>query len=133
MAATVLLAVGIGVFAGYRLGQSNNPGSSPAIAYQFKGSLLAPTAQANLVYLPARRQALLAVKGLPPLEPGHVYEMWLVDRAGSPTDVGIAAAPDGRITVQMDQDLSRYRQFAITVEPGERPSPTTEPVLQGSL
>ena len=133
MAATVLLAVGIGIFAGHRLGQSKNLGSSQSIAYQFTGGLLAPTAQANLVYLPLRRHALLAVKGLPPLGPGHVYEMWLVNRGGIPTDVGISAAPDGQITAQMDTDLSRYRQFAITVEPRERPSPTTEPVLKGTL
>ena len=133
MAATILLAVGIGIVAGYRLGQSSGPANSRAVAYQFKGGLLAPTAQASLVYLPSRRQAVLAVKGLPPLAPGQVYEMWLIDSGGVSRDEGVATAPDGRITAQMDADLAGYRQFAITIEPGERQAPTTQPILEGNL
>jgi hypothetical protein len=33
----------------------------------------------------------------------------------------------------MDVDLSRYSRFLITIEPGERPIPTTQPVLEGTL
>ncbi len=129
MAAAALLAIGIGTYGGYRLGQR----SSSAVAYQFTGGLLAPTAKASLVYLRDRQEAVLAVKGLPPLGPGQVYEMWLIDPTGVSVDEGIAAAPDGRIVAQMSADLSKYRQFAITIESGERPTPTTQPILQGSL
>jgi len=133
MAAGVLLALGIGSLAGYRIGQTNSPTNGHPVAYQFKGGLLAPTAQASLVYLPDRQQAVLAVNGLPPLDPGHVYEMWLVDSHGLPSDEGVTTAHDGKITVQMDADLSKYREFAITIEPGERQTPTSQPVLRGSL
>ena len=133
MAAGVLLALGIGSLAGYRIGHTAGPGSNQAVAYQFKGSVLAPTAQASLVYLPDRQQAVLAVKGLPQLDPGQVYEMWLVDSRGVASDEGVTTAPDGKIAVQMDADLSKYRQFAITIEPGERQAPSTLPVLQGNL
>ncbi|MDQ6884673.1 MAG: anti-sigma factor [Candidatus Dormibacteraeota bacterium] len=129
MAAAALLAIGVGTYGGYRFGQD----SSAAMAYRFSGSLLAPTARANLVYLRDRHQAVLAVDGLPPLAPGQVYEMWLIDRSGVPIPEGVAAAPDGRITAQMSADLSKFRQFAITIEPGERPSPTTQPILLGAL
>jgi len=129
MAAAALLAVGIGTYAGYRLGVD----SAPAVAYRFSGGLLAPTAQASLVYLRDRHQAVLAVNGLPPLAPGQVYEMWLIEPNGTPVPEGVAAAPDGRIAAQISADLSNYTQFVITVEPGERPSPTTQPILQGTL
>jgi anti-sigma-K factor RskA len=133
MAAAVLLAIGVGTFAGYRIGHGSGPGNSQPVAYHFSGSLLAPTARASLVYLPDRHEALLAVNGLPPLAPGQVYEMWLVDKRGLPSDRGVALAADGKIAVQMDADLSSYRQFAITIEPGERQAPTTQPILEGNL
>ncbi|MEO6798247.1 MAG: anti-sigma factor [Candidatus Dormibacter sp.] len=129
LAAGVLLAFGIGTYAGYRLGQQN----ADAVAYKFTGSVLAPSAQADLIYLKDRHQTLLAVNGLPALAPGQVYEMWLIDKGGQPVPEGVATAPDGRITAQMDADLSKFKQFAITIEPGTRPVPTTRPVLQGSL
>jgi len=133
IAATVLLALGLATAAGYRLGQQNGQQDGQAIAYRFTGNLLAPTAQANLVYLRDKHQAVVAVKGLPALAPGQVYEMWLVDKSGQPVDQGGASAADGRITAEMDVDLSRYSRFLITIEPGERPIPTTQPVLEGTL
>lgn len=129
LAAGVLLALGIGTYAGYHLGQQN----ADAVAYKFTGSVLAPSAQANLIYLKDKHQALLAVNGLPALAPGQVYEMWLIDKGGQPVPEGVTTAPDGRITAQMDADLTKFKQFAITIEPGNRLVPTTRPVLQGSL
>ncbi len=137
MAAGVLIALGIGTYAGYRLGADGGyrlaQQNSQAIAYRFKGGILAPTAQADLVYLRGKHQAVLAVKGLPPLAPGQVYEMWLVGNGGLPVDEGVATAPDGRVAAQMDADFSQFKQFLITIEPGERPAPTTQPILQGAL
>ena len=129
MAAAALLALGVGTFTGYRLGQS----SSQAVAYRFAGGSLAPGAKASLVYLRDRHQALLAVQGLPVLAEGKVYEMWLVDKGGLPVAEGVAYTADGRITTQMSADLSKYKQFAITIEPGERAAPSTPPILLGSL
>ena len=129
LAAGVLLALGIGTYAGYRLGQE----SSHAVAYRFVGSSLAPGARANLVYLRDKHQAVVAVSGLQPLASGQVYEMWLVKKSGQAVDQGVTAASDGRITAQMTADLSQFKQFAITIESGERPAPTTPPVLAGSL
>jgi anti-sigma-K factor RskA len=129
LAAGVLLVIGIGTYAGYRLGQE----SGQAVAYRFAGTALAPGARANLVYLRAQHQAVLEVSGLKPLASGQVYEMWLVKTSGQAVDQGVATAPDGRITAQMTADLSQFKQFAITIESGERPAPTTPPVLAGSL
>jgi anti-sigma-K factor RskA len=129
VAAGVLLILGIGTYAGYRLGKE----SSQAVAYRFAGNALAPGARANLVYLRDKHQAVLAVSGLQPLPSGQVYEMWLVKNSGQAVDQGVATAPDGRITAQMAADLSQFKQFAITIESGERPAPTTPPVLAGSL
>ncbi len=137
MAAGVLIALGIGTYAGYRLGTDGGyrlaQQNSQTVAYRFKGGILAPTAQANLVYLRDKHQAVLAVQGLPPLGPGQVYEMWLVGNGGLPVDKGVTTAPDGRIAAQMDADLSQFSQFLITIESGERPSPTTQPILEGPL
>ncbi|HEY8677192.1 MAG TPA: anti-sigma factor [Candidatus Dormibacteraeota bacterium] len=135
MAAGILLALGAGTYAGYRMGQRNTPlaPNGQAVAYRFQGGMQAPTALANLVYLPDKHQAVLAVKGLPLLRAGQVYEMWLITKNGLPIDEGVSAAPDGRIAALMDADLAQYAQFVITIEPGERAIPSSPAILEGQL
>ncbi len=128
IAAALLLALGAGWLIGYRLNQGAQP-----VAYLFAGDAQkAPGAEARLVYFKDRRQAILAVNGLPPLTPGHVYEVWLIKDL-VPVDEGISADASGKIAVQMSADVTQYQELAITIEPGEQRLPTTTPVLIGHL
>lgn len=125
-AAVILLAVGavIGHF-------TTQPAPSQVVAYTFAGNSLAPQAQAHLVYFKNQQQAVVDVTGLPALTPGQVYEMWLF-QGTLPIDAGVGAT-SGTLVPKMDRDLGQYQQFAITVEPGEQPQPTTSPILAGQL
>jgi anti-sigma-K factor RskA len=126
-AAIVLLAAGIGI------GRLSAPQPTPAqvTTWIFHGNAQAPQAVARVVYFNRDHRAVLEITGLNPLSAGQVYEMWLFHGA-SPVDAGVGLAPSGTLVTQLG-DLASYSQFAVTVEPGEQPKPTTTPILIGKF
>lgn len=126
-AAIVLVAAGIGI------GRLSAPQPAPAqvTTWVFRGNTQAPGAVARLVYFNREHRAILEITGLKPLNAGQVYEMWLFHGA-SPVDSGVAQAPSGTLVAQLG-DLAGYSQFAVTIEPGEQPQPTSSPILIGKL
>lgn len=129
VAATLVLALGVGGLIGYQLGHAGQG----QVAYTFQGDAsAAPGAEALLVYFKDRKQAVVAISGLPRLTAGQVYEMWLI-KNGVPADKGISTSETGDVAAQVSGDLSQFQQFAITIEPGEQPLPTTKPILVGNL
>lgn len=129
LVAALAFALGIGGLVGYQLGHSGQA----QIAFTFQGDpTAAPGAVARLVYFKDRKQAVVAASGLPRLTAGQIYEMWLI-KGGVPVDEGISAGQAGEVAAQLFGDLSQFQQFAITIEPGEQPLPTTKPILVGNL
>ncbi len=129
VAAAVALALGIGGLVGYQLGH----GAQAQVTYTFQGdATAAPGAEARLVYFKDRKQAVVAATGLPRLASGQVYELWLI-KNGVPVDQGISSSATGDIGAQLSGDVPQFQQFAITIEPGEQPLPTTKPILVGNL
>jgi hypothetical protein len=87
-------------------------------------------ATGEVLYLRDRQQAVLVVNDLPPLKPGQVYQIWLIDN-GQPTGAGVFITP----TTGISGDLARYQTIAITIEPGPTGStaPTMTPIAAGAL
>lgn len=90
------------------------------------------TGAGSLLYLPRQQQAIVVVNGLPPLPPGHVYQIWLIQN-GTPRGAGLLPVPTGEIALRVD--LTKYQLVTITVEPGPdgSPAPTTPPLLTGAV
>ena len=131
-AAVVLLAVSLGLL-GWNLRLQQDLGRREAVeTFALRPSAAAPGASGQLTYLEDRRVLILAVRDLPPLAPGQVYEVWLI-RDGAPAPAGVFAASTAEHAVVADP--GRYEALAITVEPGPlgSPGPTTAPVAQASL
>lgn len=129
VAAAIVISLGVGGLIGYVIGHT----AQGQIAYTFQGdATAAPGAEARLVYFKDRRQALVAISGLPRLASGQVYEMWLI-KNGVPVDKGISTSETGDVAAQVSGDLSQFQLFAVTIEPGEQPLPTTKPILVGNL
>lgn len=129
VAAAIVISLGAGGLIGYLIGHT----AQGQIAYTFQGdATAAPGAEARLVYFKDRRQAVVAISGLPRLASGQVYEMWLI-KNGVPVDKGISTSETGDVAAQVSGDLSQFQQFAVTIEPGEQPLPTTKPILVGNL
>lgn len=128
VAAALVLALAAGALVG-RLTVPN----AATVGYSFQGDAThAPGAQARLVYFKDQQAAVVAATGLPKLASGQVYEIWLIGN-GVPVDEGIGSSTNGDLAARLTADISRFQQFAITIEPGEQRRPTTMPILLGNL
>lgn len=138
-AAVLLLALSLGLLAWnlnvqgeVRQARSERDAAQAALA-ETRFQLAAAAGQSasgEIVYLPGRHQAMIVVNGLPPLAPGQVYQLWLIDD-GAPQPSTVFLTP----TTGVQADLARYRLAAITIEPGPTGSaaPTTSPIVTASL
>lgn len=68
------------------------------------------------------------------LDGNQLYVLWLIGPDGAaPVDVG-AFQPGGReVVVPVEQDLSGFQTFAVTVESERVSAPTSDPVMVGSV
>lgn len=89
----------------------------------------------RLVYDPSTRHGAVVVVGLQDPGQGRVYQLWLV--AGEkPESVGVFRPEPGRpVIVAVEGDFVRSQAIAVSIEraPAGAPSPTTTPVLVGTL
>ncbi len=96
----------------------------------------APQATGVIVMDPRGEYGALVVDGLPPLDPEHQYQLWLV-RDGERTSGGVfSVGHDGysALEVHAPEPLDSYTSFGITIEPaGGSPGPTGPRVLGGGL
>jgi anti-sigma-K factor RskA len=78
--------------------------------------------------------ASLVVADLKSLPADRLYELWLLDAAGTPVAVGTFTDTSGAVAVlPVEKDLSGYATFAVTVETERVDAPTSTPVMVGDL
>ncbi len=81
-------------------------------------------------------QALLAAR-LPPLQPGRVYQLWLI-QGDTPASAGtftVSQQGHGVLALAPAPAVLAATTFAVTDEPGPSgsPGPTTDPLIAGSV
>ncbi|MDQ6721150.1 MAG: anti-sigma factor [Candidatus Dormibacteraeota bacterium] len=136
-AAAVLLALLVGVVAGDLVGRGMvRPPSSTVARFTVVGHQDLGGAKATVIDLRSDGVALLDFTGLPSLQPGKVYEVWLIT-AGGRADPAAVFVPDsnGGKVVLINQSLNGYSQMAITREVGPEGSkvPSEQPQMYGTL
>ena len=77
--------------------------------------------------------AHFVAEDLAELPANQIYELWLLDAAGTPTAVGTLEDPDDLVVVALEHDLGGAATFAVTVEEERVEAPTSDPVLVASL
>ena len=77
--------------------------------------------------------AHFVAEDLADLPADHIYELWLLDAAGTPTAVGTLEDPDDLVVVALEHSLGGAATFAVTVEAERVDQPTSDPVLVASL
>jgi len=96
----------------------------------------APGASGKLVISRDGEYGTLVADGLPALDAGHQYQVWLI-RAGQPTSGGVFSVGNhgyGVIEILAPEPLGSYPSFSVTVEPsGGSPAPTGAEELAGHL
>jgi len=136
-AATVVLALLIGVAAGNVIGRNSVPPAAAQVArYQLMGHGTLAGARGTVVNLKVEGVALVDFSGLPPLAKGKVYQLWLITPGGHP-DSAAVFVPDsnGGKVVLVGLPLNGYSQMAVTAEdaPNGSPAPSQQPELYGNL
>ena len=115
----------------------NLPQTNPSgiITVSLKGTNAEPQAQGQLIADPASQSAVLVVTGLPPLEPGRTYQVWLI--AGAPVSAGLLtvdANGQGVLIVTTTESIGAFQSLGISVEPeGGSPQPTGNIVILSEL
>jgi anti-sigma-K factor RskA len=96
----------------------------------------APHATGKLLISVDGEYGTLVVDGLPPLDPGHQYQLWLI-RDGQRTSGGVLSVNAhgyGALEISAPEPLAHYPSFGVTVEPaGGSSEPTGAKVLGGDL
>jgi anti-sigma-K factor RskA len=96
----------------------------------------APDATGRLVISMDGEYGTLVVDGLPALDAGHQYQLWLI-RDGQRVSGGVFSVSQSgyaALEISAPEPLASYPSVGITVEPaGGSPGPTGEKVLGGSL
>jgi anti-sigma-K factor RskA len=100
-------------------------------------SEVAPGASGAIVADRSGAIAVVSLAGMPPLPPGRVYQLWLVqgeqDRISGGTFT-VDAAGAATIVVRTPEPIGVYRAVGVTVEPtGGSPGPTSPRVIGGPL
>ncbi|HEX9475607.1 MAG TPA: anti-sigma factor [Candidatus Dormibacteraeota bacterium] len=137
IAATVVLALLVGLFAGNLAGRNSVPPvSSQVVRFTLVGHGPLAGAHGTVIDLTKDGVALVDFTGLPPLDKGKVYEVWLITPGGHP-DAAAVFVPDssGSKVVLVNLPLKGYSQIAVTAEdaPDGSQAPTSQPQLFGTL
>jgi anti-sigma-K factor RskA len=78
--------------------------------------------------------ATMVVSVLSPISDGSLYELWLLDAAGTPVSVGTFRPSDTKLpVVKLERDLAGFTTFAVTVEASRVDAPTSDPVMVAPL
>ncbi len=91
----------------------------------------APAITGEVLYLHNQHQAIVTISGLPPLQPGQVYQLWLIRDGAAPQPETVFLTQDTAVQA----DFTTFNTIAITIESGPHGSTTpTMPMLAtGSL
>jgi anti-sigma-K factor RskA len=141
VAAVLLLALGLGLL-GWNLNLQREVAQARAerdaarrelavTRWQLSGVQAGQQINGEVLYLRDQQRAVVSVQGLPDLQPGQVYQIWLIQDGAAPRPETIFLSG----TTAVQADLARFSTIAITIEPGPRGSaaPTSPVLVAGSL
>jgi anti-sigma-K factor RskA len=109
---------------------------SAVTTIELSGTAVRPQAYAQLIADPDSTSAVLVVAGLAPLQPGIVYQVWLI-QGDTPTSAGLLtvdADGQGLLLLASETTIGSFDALGISIEP-ERGSrqPTGDIVILGNL
>ncbi len=118
-AAAVFLLFGLGML-GWNLSlRTSNNTNEQVIALRAAPGVNGAGGQ--LIYLKDKQVMIVKPHGLPTLQSGQVYELWLI-QGNTPIAAGVFDTANGQVAVAAN--MSQYRAVAITIEQGPLGSST---------
>lgn len=93
-------------------------------------------ARGEMYMYPGKAGAVVLFSGLPPLQPGQVYQLWLADSASQIAGgtFQVDAMGLAHLVVEAPREVNAFSEVMVTIEPsGGSPTPSSQVVLAGSL
>jgi len=111
--------------------------SSPGVrAMAIAGTEEQPNASGQLIADPSGQSAVLVVSGLAALQPGQVYQFWLIDD-GVPVDAGtfgVDQRGEATLEVSASAPIASFDAMGVSIEPeGGSEQPTGDIVMLSTL
>lgn len=108
---------------------------SDVISVSLKSTETQPRALGQLIANPNDQSAMLVISGLPPLEPGKTYQVWLIGNA--PVSAGLLTVDENGqsvLIVTSEEAIGSFKSVGISIEPeGGSVEPTGEIVVLSEL
>jgi anti-sigma-K factor RskA len=108
---------------------------SDIISVSLKSTETQPRALGQLIANPNDRSAVLLISGLPPLEPGQTYQVWLIGNA--PVSAGLLTVDENGqsvLIITSEEAIGSFNSVGISIEPeGGSMEPTGEIVVLSEL
>lgn len=102
--------------------------------YPVAGSGPAESVSGSLTELVGRGEMVLVLNDLPALEPGRVYQVWLIAGDQPVPSIIFSTDASGVTRILVPEAPEGYQVLAITEEPsGGSTAPTTEPFISSTL
>ena len=117
---------------------ANLPQTNPSnvITVSLKGTEAQPRAQGQLIADPNSESAVLVISGLPKLEAGKTYQVWLID-GGTPKSAGLLSVDEngqGVFIVNSQESIGSFNALGISIEPdGGSQQPTGDIVVLSDI
>jgi anti-sigma-K factor RskA len=117
---------------------TNLPQTNPSnvITVSLKGTEVQPEIQGQLIADPSEQSAVLVISGLPRLEAGRTYQVWLIN-GGAPVSAGLLTVDEngqGVFIVASESAIGSFNALGISIEPdGGSPEPTGDIVVLSDL
>ncbi|HET6824040.1 MAG TPA: anti-sigma factor [Anaerolineales bacterium] len=110
-------------------------GESDIISVSLKSTETQPRALGQLIADPNDQSAMLVISGLPPLEPGQTYQVWLIGNA--PVSAGLLTVDENGqsvLIITSEEAIGSFNSVGISIEPeGGSVEPTGEIVVLSEL
>jgi anti-sigma-K factor RskA len=108
---------------------------SDVITVSLKSTEEQPRALGQLIADPNEQSAVLVISGLPPLEPGRTYQVWLI--GGAPVSAGLLTVDENGqsvLIVTSEESIGSFNSLGISIEPeGGSAEPTGEIVILSDI
>jgi len=117
---------------------TNLPQTNPSnvITVSLKGTEVQPQVQGQLIVDPESQSAVLVISGLPQLQAGKTYQVWLIN-GGAPVSAGLLTVDEngqGVFIVTSESVIGSFNTLGISIEPeGGSPQPTGDIVVFSEL
>ena len=96
----------------------NIPQTNPVITVSLKSTGEQPRALGQLIANPTDRSAVVVISGLPPLDPGKTYQVWLIGDA--PVSAGLLTVDENGqsvLIITSEEAIGSFEALGISIEP----------------